>query len=79
MAACAGPPRKRRVSRNETRISDMPAPVPSSTWPKTMNTKTVRIMVAVMLPRMPAPSPYQKVVLAPSTKSGGTRLKNPGQ
>ena len=59
MAACAGPPRVRRVSRNANFNSVSPAPVPSSRVPNTMNMNTVLSTMLVIEPNTPLLVLYQ--------------------
>jgi len=53
IAACAGPPRVRRVARKANFRSVSPAPVPSSSAPKMMKMKTVESTMLVIEPKTP--------------------------
>jgi len=53
IAAWAGPPRVRRVARRANFSSVSPAPVPSSSTPKTMKIKTVERTMFVIDPNTP--------------------------
>ena len=69
MAACAGPPRNRRMAWKLNLIIEDPPPVPSSTAPMMMNGKTVFTRIARMLPMTPSPVLYQSSAGVSWTKS----------
>ena len=55
MAAWAGPPRNLLVTCTASLISDRPPPVRSSIVPSMMKGNTVKMMIPMIVPRIPSP------------------------
>ena len=78
-AAWAGPPRVRRVAAKAARMSDSPTPVASSSAPKIINGKTVKITISKICPRTPLLRLNQRSSEKLSTKDIGMILKIHGR